>query len=417
MHYIGIDIAKRFHYVGVRDQDGTPVGKAWRFDNNRGGFDGLAKRLRALGCAPGDDSVVAMEATGSYWMSLYSYLADAGWRVAVVNPALVAAFRKADTMRRTKTDAVDCFLVAEYARFKRVEPSERDPEDEEGLKQLTRYRSWLVRERTALKNKVGDLVGRLFPELPKVFGGDLFAATPLALLEAYGTPARIAKTDIRSLTKTVREASRGAHGRERAELVKAAARDSIGITLAADALAFELGSAVGTLRHLDGEISKVEREIAERLGRTSGRWLETIPGVGPTYAAVIAGEIGDPDRFESPKKLIAYAGIDPVVKDSGDNTGGSHHMSKTGSPQLRWALIEAADSVRKHDPYFGDYYDKMVGENRKHHTVALSGVARKLAGLCLALMREGRAYEPRPSVQSSKSPGPGSPQSGETASL
>ena len=153
MHYIGIDIAKRFHYVGVRDQDGSPVGKAWRFDNNRGGFDGLAKRLRTLGCAPGDDSVVAMEATGSYWMSLYSYLADAGWRVAVVNPALVAAFRKADTMRRTKTDAVDCFLVAEYARFKRVRPSERDPEDEEGLKQLTRYRSWLVRERTAVASR------------------------------------------------------------------------------------------------------------------------------------------------------------------------------------------------------------------------------------------------------------------------
>ena len=171
MRRIGTGVAKRSRYVGAREADGTPVGRAWEFDSSRDGFAALDKRLRELGRGPGDASIVAMGATGSHWMSPYGHLADAGWMVAVVSPALVAAFREADTMRRTETDAIGCLLVAEHARSRRVRPSERDPEGEEGLKQSARHRSWLVRGRTAPKSKVADVVGRLLPEPPRPFGG------------------------------------------------------------------------------------------------------------------------------------------------------------------------------------------------------------------------------------------------------
>lgn len=399
MHFIGIDIAKREHFAGIRAEDGAPLGKAWRFANDEGGFRSLLERLKSLGIGA-DESLVVMEATGHYWMALFAHLSAHGFRIAVVNPSLVNAFRKADTMRKTKTDAVDCFLIAEYARFKRLAPSELNPEDAEGLKLLTRYRAHLVEERTSLKNRATSVIDRVFPELVDLFDG-LYSATPKALIKKYPTPSDVASCDIRTLTKLIAKASRGHFGREKAEEVKAAAKKTVGITFALDSFAFELKHVIDLIDHIDEQVDALEKTISEVLERTSGKWLTTVPGIGDTLAAVITAEIGDPGKFEGPKQLIAFAGMDATKVESGRFVGTEEKMSKRGSHHLRFALMTAADKARLHDPYFGDYYDSMIARN-KHHYVALSGVARKLAGLILVLMKEQRAYEQRPSVQSEK---------------
>ena len=124
-----------------------------------------------------------------------------------------------------------------------------------------------------------------------------------------------------------------------------------------------------------------------------------MPGIRPVCAAQIAAEVGDPDRFESPKQLFAFAGMDATRAQSGQLDGESgQHMSKRGSAHLRNALMTAADKARQNDPYFGDYYDHLTGRRNKHHYVALSAVARKLCGVILALLRERRMYERRPPV-------------------
>ncbi|WP_181792618.1 IS110 family transposase [Paraeggerthella sp.] len=399
MHFIGIDIAKKEHFAGIRAEDGAPLSRAWRFANDEGGFRSLLERLRSLG-VEAEGSLVAMEATGHYWMALFAHLSAHGFRIAVVNPSLVNAFRKADTMRRTKTDAVDCFLIAEHARFKRLAPSELDPEDAEGLKLLTRYRAHLVDERTSLKNRATSVVDRVFPELSDLFD-DLCSATPKALIRKYPTPASVASCDVRTLAKLVKEASRGHFGREKAEEVKAAARRSVGITFALDSFSFELKHVIDLIDHIDEQIGALEKTISEVLGRTSGKWLATVPGIGDTLAAAITAEIGDPERFEGPKQLVAFAGMDATKAESGSFVGTGEKMSKRGSHHLRFALMTAADKARMYDPYFGDYYDSMIARG-KHHYVALSGVARKLCGVILVLMKEQRAYERRPSVQSEK---------------
>ena len=147
---------------------------------------------------------------------------------------------------------------------------------------------------------------------------------------------------------------------------------------------------------VEDELKEVEAELAVLLDRTSGKWLLTIPGIDVALASVIAGEIGDPDRFDGPHKLMGYAGMDPTRSESGDTVSSDGHMSKRGPGTLRWALMMAADCARKRDPYFGDYYSAKKGTGKKHHYVALSGVARKLMGVCLAVMKEGRPYEPTP---------------------
>lgn len=404
LYHIGIDIAKKSHVAGVLGPDGSAAGGPLSFGNDPDGLASLLSRLSGIGAGPGE-SIVAMEATGHYWMVAYVFLVDHGYDVAVVNPALVAAFRRSDTLRRTKTDAIDAFLIARYAREKRIAASPSSIEASDGLKQLARYRTHLVKERTMLKNKCTAVLDRVFPELAQLFS-NLYGGAAMALLKHDPTPDGIAATDIRTLTRLISEGSRGRLGRERAEAVKAAARRSVGVRFASGPLGFEISHIAALIEHLDGQIRELESEIAGLLEGTPGQWLETIPGVGPTLAATIAGEIGDAERFDEPKKVIAFAGIDATRSDSGQFESDRNRMSKAGSPYLRYALMEAADGARRRDPYFGDYYDSMVARG-KHHLVALSGVARKLAGVALAVMKEQRAYEPRPSIQSSYRPDEG----------
>lgn len=403
MQYIGIDIAKNAHVAAARLADGTPHGKAFEFANDERGFASLLKRFCELEVDP-DDCIIAMESTGHYWLALWSFLDDRGWPVAVVNPVMTDAFRKADTVRKTKTDAIDAFLIADYARFKNLKPTAVAPEVAESAKILTRYRAHLVSERTSLKNRATAAADRAFPELEGCFGSK-HSATSRAILREFGSPERIASTDIRTLTKVVSEASRGHYGRKKAEEVKAVARASVGSRLGADALSFELSHIISLIDLMDEEIDKVDAEIARVVDGEMANVLKTIPGIGPVTCAVILAEVGDPARFEEPAKLFAYAGLDASKFQSGKFDGDSQHMSKRGSSYLRYALMNAADTARIYDPYFGDYYD-MLRSKGKHHYVALSGVARKLCGVILAVMKEQRPYEVRPSVQSRKTAAP-----------
>ena len=403
MQYIGIDIAKNAHVAAARLDDGTPHGKAFEFANDEQGFASLLKRFCELGADP-DDCIIAMESTGHYWLALWSFLDDRGWPVAVINPVMTDAFRKADTVRKTKTDTIDAFLIAEFARFKSLKPTAVAPEVAESAKILTRYRAHLVSERTSLKNRATAAADRVFPELEGCFGSK-HSATSRAILQKFGSPERIAGTDIRTLTKVVSEASRGHYGREKAEEVKRAAKASVGTRLAADALVFELSHIISLIDMMDAEIAKLDAEIAKVVDGKMAEVLKTVPGIGPVTCAVILAEVGDPMRFEGPSKLYAYAGLDASKFQSGKFDGDGQHMSKRGSSYLRYALMNAADAARIYDPYFGDYYD-MLRSKGKHHYVALSGVARKLCGVILAVMKEQRPYEVRPSVQSRKTAAP-----------
>jgi transposase len=339
-----------------------------------------------------------MESTGHYWLALWEFAVANGYDVAVVNPVLTDAFRKADTLRKTKTDDIDAFLIAEYARFKGLGPSRVSPEDAEGLKQLTRYRHSLVSERTALKNRLTSVADRTFPELSALVGGN-GSATMLALMGRFGSAEAIARANVRTIEKVMREASRGHYGREEADRVKAAAKKSVGTDFAARALSAEAESLTRLIGVMNEEVKELDRQIADLLDPEVGAILQSIPGVGPVCASQIAAEIGDPDRFETPGQLFAYAGLDATKAQSGQLDGESgQHMSKRGSSHLRYALMTAADKARQNDPYFGDYYDHLTEHRGKHHYVALSAVARKLCGVILALLRERRTYERRPPV-------------------
>ena len=389
---IGIDIAKKGHVAGAVDGNGRVVVESFQFNNTADGFSKLLARLAKAGADPGD-ALVGMEATGHYWIALFDFLCSRGWRVAVINPIQTDAFRKVEKVRKLKTDASDALLIADLVRFKAFEPSAMADEATAGIRDLARFRMSLVEECTALKNQLKALMDRAFPEYEGLFP-DMFCASSMAVLKSFPAPEQVARTDIRTIERALREASRGRLGRERAEQLKAAARSSVGVSFGAQSLAFQVKVIAETLSFIEGQVGAIEAELDSMLEGTQGEWLKTIPGIDTVLASLIAGEIGDANRFASPKQLIAYAGMDASKHQSGDSDPNGH-MSKRGTPFLRYGLMQAADGARKHDPYFGDHYAKAKARN-KHHYVALSGVARKLAGVILSVMKEGRAYEPVP---------------------
>lgn len=392
MHYIGIDIAKRMHSAAVLDDDGTLIAEPFLFENTSQGFAAFLMRLGSVGAYYGN-CTIGMESTGHYWFALLDFLVAHGFEPIVLNPIQTDAYRRVENVRSAKTDLIDAILIADLIRIKRFTPWRRADELYDGLKHLTRYRSTLVEQSTRVKNKTTAALDRVFPEYNGIFA-DPYGSTSKAVLKRCPTPKEIMGFGIYRLTHLIEGASNGRCGRSHADSLMAAARTSAGASHSSDALSLQIRLMVEQLDFLEGQMKVLDEKIARMLDETPGKWLTTVPGIGPTLAAQITGEIGDPYRFSSSRKLVAYAGMDATVRQSGESEE-SGRMSKRGSSQLRYALIRAADGVRRLDPYFKDYYEKKIDEGA-HYFCAIAGVARKLSGVVLALMREERAYSPLP---------------------
>lgn len=391
--FIGIDVAKDFHVAAVVDASGSPVADT-TFTNDAAGFALLAEWLAGLGLNP-SNAVVCMESTGHYHRLLLHRLRSDGWRVAVVNPVRTDAFRRVRSVRRTKTDLVDAYLIADFLRVERPEPVAQTPGGLSDLRRLTRLRSELVKHRTALKNRMAAAVDVLFPELPPLLGG-LWSASCRTVLELWPDPVELALVDEEELAGVLRSSSRGRRGLGDAMTIQRVARCSIG--RCDPCAAFEVRSILRSVASLDEEIKRLDLECQRILKASDAAVLLTVPGLGPVLASSIAAEVGDARLFRRANSMMAFAGMDATKCQSGKFESSEEHMSKRGSSHLRWALMQAANQVRRRDAYFSDYYDSMRARD-KHHYVALSGVARKLCGVIIALWSEQRAYESRLTVR------------------
>lgn len=142
---------------------------------------------------------------------------------------------------------------------------------------------------------------------------------------------------------------------------------------------------------IEKQIKETEVEIKKILELINSP-ITTIPGIGEILGATILGEVGDISRFSSPSKLVAYAGIDASVSQSGQSSSTNNVMSKRGSPYLRRALFQAAFVASNNDPVLRAFYLKKRGEG-KHHLTCLGAVSRKLCNIIYAILKSGNPYE------------------------
>lgn len=391
MYYIGIDIAKRGHEVCFTDEKGDVLdGNSFNIPNTVSGIDKLRQKLEKFGLHPGN-AIVGMEATGHYWLVLYSWLVEQGFDVKVINPLVTDAYRHL-LIRKVKNDRIDAEIVAAVLRLGEYQETAIADNHTLALRQLCRFRLWQVESCSGLKRKVIALLDQIFPEYEKLFS-DVFGMSSKELLKAYTTPEEIAGIHTRTLATLLERASRGRFGKEKALEIKAVARQSLGITIGVDAFAFQLRQIIEQIEFIEMQVEGLDREIEAYMEKLQSP-VTTLPGVGPVYGAVILAEIGDISRFPSGKQIVSYAGLDATVNESGESQGRRTPISKRGSPYLRRALWGAAFVAAFHDPELSVYYQKLR-QRGKHHGVAVGAVARKLCYLVFAVLSENRPYEVR----------------------
>ena len=387
MIYVGIDVAKDKHDCFITNSDGEVLFQVFTIQNNREGFDALFSRIQSV--SPDMSNIkVGLEATGHYSYNLLGYLIDKGLPTFVINPLHTNLYRKSLSLRKTKTDKVDARTIAMMLMSDVNLKSYSDTSyHNEELKSLTRYRFDKVQERAQLKQSVSRLVNILFPELEKLVPS-LHLASVYTLLSELPSAREIGSCHLTHLTKLLENASKGRYSREKAIEIREAARVSIGSNMPAKSL--ELRHTLRLIGELDSEITEIESEIKRIMDQLSSPIL-TIPGIGYRMGAMILAEIGDFSRFDSPDKILAYAGASPSTYQSGQLESSYSHMEKRGSRYLRYALINAAKYVCHWDETFGAYLQKKLSEG-KHYNVAITHATKKLVRLIYAIEKSGKPY-------------------------
>ena len=387
MLFVGIDIAKRNHEASVIAQDGRVVRKAMRFANSQAGYNKFMDMVRSLK----EPVVFGMEATGHYWLTLYTHLRNDGFTVHVINPIQSDALRGM-YIRKTKTDSVDSVIIADVIRFGRYCETSVEPGDLQAMRELCRQRFYIIDMASDLKRKVIALLDQVFPEYEKLFS-DTFGATSMEILSQYTTPEEMLSVSSQQLAEILEKASRGRLGAEKAVEIQNASRISFGIVMASCSFSLIIRQYIEQIRSLEASVDVFDTEIARLLSGFDTQ-LTTITGVGPTLAAVILSEIGgDIRRFSSPAKLAAYAGVDPTVKQSGDFSGSRMKMSKRGSPYLRRAIWLASTVAAFKDPAIHALYERKRAEGKDHMTV-IGHVCRKMISIIFAVLRDNTPYVP-----------------------
>ena len=194
------------------------------------------------------------------------------------------------------------------------------------------------------------------------------------------------------LTNFISKCSNGRFGREKALQIKDAAANSFGVKFATDAFAFQIRQMLEQINFIETQLNELEIQITTMLFEEN-QVITTIPGIGNILGAIIISEIGDISRFDSASKLVAFAGLDVSVKQSGEFTGTKNKISKRGSPYLRRAIWSAASRAVLCDPVLSDYYQSLRARG-KHHLTAVGAVARKLCNIIFAVLRDNKPYHP-----------------------
>ena len=387
MIYIGIDVAKDKHDCFITNSDSEVLFKAFTILNNLDGFNDLYQKIESVM----DDVTkvkVGLEATGHYSYNLLGYLIDKSLPTYVINPLHTNLYRKSLSLRQTKTDKVDARTIASMLMSDVNLKSYSDISyHNEELKSLTRYRFDKVKERAKLKSSVSRLVCILFPELEKLVP-TLHMASVYAMLSEFPGAKQVADAHLTRLTNLLSESSKGRYGKETAIAFRNAARTSIGSNMPAKSL--ELKHTIKLIRELTSDIDEIEHEIKLIMDEISSPIL-SIPGINYRMGAMIIAEIGDFNRFDSPDKILAYAGLSPSTYQSGQLDGAYSHMEKRGSRYLRYALYNAAKYVCHWDPTFAEYLAKKRAEG-KHYNVAISHAVKKLVRVIYHLEKTNQQY-------------------------
>jgi len=387
---VGIDIGKRKHAAAAISAQGDLIARLDCFPNTRQGVDLLEKQVLRKAGGP-TRTLVAMEATGHYWMCLYHELTRRGYKCVVLNPIQTNA-RLRSRIRKTKTDPIDSLGIAQFILTGDAKATRVPEEPTVELRLLVRHRWRLVTARSGMERYAHTLIDRVFPEYDGVFSRPFLPSGKALIREIGITPA-----DITSRQDEVREvlyrASRGRLASETIEELIQRAKQSIGSRQAEPLITSQLRNVLDYVETIERQVDHIEDELTRRIALTDTPL--TSLGIRAVLAATIHAETDPISDFSAPDQYVAYAGLDPSVRESGDSVRGRSKLSKRGSPLLRRALYLAAFSVSRQHDYFHRRYQKQRRKGRSHQH-ALVVVAHRLARVVWRILTDNRPFRKRP---------------------
>lgn len=382
MYFIGIDISKFKHDCAVIDDSGEIITPSWSFTNDSEGFSQLKLLLDSLD----SETRIGLESTGHYGMNLKLFLETNNFSFMEFNPLLINCFVKSKSLRKTKSDSIDCVMIARYLMTVEYKPYLSSFYHSEKLKSLTRFRDSLVRQRSRQLVELTNILDKIFPEFKPFFGGK-FSATALHILANYSSPEKIANMNVKSYD-ALRKLSRGRFSTTAFTRLKLLAKNTVGNT--EDFLLQEMKIVLELYSQLDSKIDETENLIQECVSEINPPML-TVPGIGVESAAVILAEFGDFTKFNNASQLLSFAGMEPGYFQSGISESAGK-MVKHGSSHLRYALMNCAQTVVNYEPTFAEFYTKKRAEG-KPHRVALSHVVKKLLRVIYTLQTKNLVYD------------------------
>ena len=383
MYFVGIDISKYKHDCCILSAADQNVVSKFTIKNDMSGFEQLITTLHSL--SNPEDIKIGFESTAHYALNLELFLENAHHSFMEINPVLIKEYKKSTSLRRTKTDSVDCESIARWLMTVEYKPHPKGFYHAYSLKSLTRLRDKLVRQRSFYLVKITNVLDHTFPEF-KPFFHERLSKTALYLLENYGSAEKMARMNSASYEK-LRSLSRGKFSPQQFLRLKELASNTVGINNSI--FDVELNCLLTLYKSLVKEIGALETEINNLIEEIHPHYM-SIPGIGPISAAVIYSEYGDLSNFSTPAQMLAFAGIEPGINESGTESHGGR-MVKHGSSQLRYVLINCCLPLIRFDMTFAAYYAKTRAEG-KPHRVAITHVAKKLVRVIYALERQGTDF-------------------------
>lgn len=381
MYFVGIDISKYKHDCFVTTDNNCVIYENFSFENNKEGFQKLLDLFKSF---DNQEIRIGLEATGHYGMNLKLFLEENIFPFMEFNPSLVKEFIKSQTLRKTKTDKADARWINKYLKSVDYKPHPKQFYHKYALKSLSRRRTTLVRQRSQYMIEITNILDLIFPEIKSFFDGE-FSATFLYILNKYKTAKKIANMkDYDSLRKV----SRGKFSYARFLKLKELAKDTVGTDN--EIFTFQLETFLSLYFNIKIQIDVVDDKITEIIKELKPKTL-SIRGIGIVSCAAIISEFGDISRFKSADAMVAFAGIDCKIEQSGESIRYGK-MVKRGSSHLRHHLINAAGYVFMHEPIFTVYYYKKQAEGKKHNVI-LSHIAKKLLRVIYKLETENIEFD------------------------
>lgn len=381
IYYLGIDISKYKHDFCIISNTGEVIVENSSFENNKKGFQFLLDQLKPYNKP---DVHIAFEATGHYSLNLELFLIDQGYSFMKMNPLVIHQFLKARSLRRTKTDKADSLTIVNYLMSVPYKPNSNLLYHIYSLKSLCRSREQLIKERSKFEVLLTNELDKTFPEL-KLFFNNRISTTLLYIIDKYKNINHI------SLMKdydSLRKISHGKFSYASFAKLKELAKNSIGhFDENTDLL---ISTYVSIINDFNNKIDPINKQISTIIKELNPRML-TIPGLGEISAATILSEYGDINNFSSPNKMLAFAGLEPSVIQSGTLTFNGK-MVKHGSGHLRYSIMNIALTILRYSPTFYDYYLKKRSEG-KCHRVALSHVCKKLIRVIYTLEKNNIDFD------------------------